>query len=186
MFEKGDIIRISPGYLGEGTEHIVESSSDSDWTVTTDKGIVLQDLHIDKMPELIFEKIRPEATIPTYSTDDAADFDLYTPEGFTIQPGGRINIKLGIKVQIPPGHTLKFESRSGLSWNYGIEVGAGRIDWKYGKELGLILYNHGDKPYMAAPGDRVAQAILTTYLKAKIREGVVTDRDRDGWGSTGK
>lgn len=186
MFEKGDIVRVLPGYPGAGIDHVVESCDEKEYTITTDKGIVLSDMDVEQMPELIFEKTRPEATIPTYGSDDAADFDLYTPESFTIPARGKARIKLGIKVQIPPGFTLKFESRSGLSWNNSIEVGAGRIDWKYGKELGLILYNHSDEPYMAVAGDRVAQAIMTRYERARIKEGVVTDRNRDGFGSTGK
>lgn len=186
MFEKGDMVRIAPGWPGEGRDYQVESVDEKEYLVRTTTGEEISDMWLEKNPDLVFEKTRPEATIPTYGSDDAADFDLYTPEAFTIAPGDRLNIKLGIKVMIPPGFTLKFESRSGLAWNYGIHIGAGRIDWKYGKELGLVIYNHGDKPYMAAAGDRVAQAIMTRYERPRIKEGVVEDRNRDGWGSTGK
>ena len=137
-------------------------------------------------PVIKFEKLSEDAIIPTYADEFAEGMDLYSPVNVSIAPKGQVNIKLGIKAEIPEGYWLKFESRSGLAWKNGLAVGAGVIDGNYNAELGLVLYNHSQAPYMIAKGDRVAQAVAMRHNQLRIAESAVKDGTRDGFGSTGK
>lgn len=139
-----------------------------------------------KNPQIKFQKLSKDATIPTYADNEAEGMDLYSPFDLIIPARGKINIKLGIKADIPRGYWLMFKSRSGTSWKAGIEHGAGVIDNNYKQELGLILYNHGDNDFEIKKGDRVAQAIPMRTNRLNIVEDLVEDGTRGGFGSTGR
>ena len=143
--------------------------------------------YLDTQPEIIWELVQENAKMPKYNPDDhsAAGMDLYCPVDVTIPARSKVNIKLGIKSQIPYGHYMKIEARSGTSWKNCLEVGAGVIDSSYSGEWGLVLYNHSDIDYEVEPGDRIAQAILLKYNRARNVLGI-TSGNRGGFGSSGK
>jgi dUTP pyrophosphatase len=136
--------------------------------------------------KLVFEKIHPDAQIPTYGSEKAAGLDVYSPGNYTIEPGARLLIKTGIKANIPEGTWLSVQSRSGTAVKAGIEKGAGVIDEDYRKEIGILLHNLGNESYHILKGDRIAQMVLLPYLRPEIEEGAVDDNDRGGYGSTGR
>lgn len=79
-------------------------------------------------------------------------------------------------------------SRSGLSVNRDIEVGAGCIDSGYRGEVIVKVYNHGDQDFEYQRGDKVAQLLTVPVLLAGYQEVdnlSDTDRGTDGFGSTG-
>lgn len=128
----------------------------------------------------------PDAKIPEYKSFDAAGMDFYTPVNIYIPPRGQVVIDLGVVPQIPPGYYLRLESRSGYSAKLSMERGAGIIDWGYRDPIGVILYNHSDKPINIKKHDRVCQGIVQEYKRAKNTEGKVNrDINRGGgFGST--
>jgi dUTP pyrophosphatase len=78
--------------------------------------------------------------------------------------------------------------RSGLAWKNHLDVGAGVVDADYRGNVGVILFNHGDKDFAVAPGDRVAQLILQKVDMAavvEVSELPDTARGEGGFGSTG-
>jgi dUTP pyrophosphatase len=78
--------------------------------------------------------------------------------------------------------------RSGLAVKHFIDVGAGVIDSDYRGAVGVVLFNHGDKEFAIAPGDRVAQLILENITVAGVVETDALDdtlRGGSGFGSTG-
>ena len=67
-------------------------------------------------------------------------------------------------------------------------MGAGVVDADYRGNVGVILFNHGDKDFAVEPGDRVAQLILEKVDMAMVTEVTElpdTARGDGGFGSTG-
>ncbi len=62
-----------------------------------------------------FEKVTPDAKIPTFAHDGDAGMDVYANESYVINPGETVLVKTGIKVAIPKGYELQVRPRSGLS-----------------------------------------------------------------------
>jgi len=133
--------------------------------------------------------LNEDATLPTYGSESAAGMDLYASEGAMIPPGKHGVVKTGIAVAIPTGYYGRVAPRSGLAYKLGIDVLAGVIDNDYRGEIMVILHNGGNKPFIAAKGDRIAQMIITPYV-ALLPEPVDslddTERGSGGLGSTGK
>lgn len=79
--------------------------------------------------------------------------------------------------------------RSGLALKHQIDVGAGVIDADYRGNIGIVLFNHSDKPFKVYQGDRVAQLILEKICYADVEDVRTTldetNRGTDGFGSTG-
>jgi len=101
-----------------------------------------------------------KASSPTKGTTWSAGYDLTSSEECVILPRSRKTIKTGIKVILPYSTYGRIASRSGLSFTYGIEVGAGVIDEDYRNELRVILHNHSDEEFKVCEGDRIAQLIV--------------------------
>jgi dUTP pyrophosphatase len=163
-------------------------------------------------PTIRFKKIHPDAKIPTCGTDQAAGLDLYAIEDVLIPPCecpnglltedvviedhidvpvrvGQADVRTGLSLAVPIGFYGKNESRSGLSFKNGIEVGAGVIDADYRGELKVKLYNFTEEPYLVRAGDRIAQLVVNTYLVCdpeEVDELDETERGEGGFGSTGK
>ncbi|MDR3087078.1 MAG: dUTP diphosphatase, partial [Azoarcus sp.] len=110
---------------------------------------------------------------PTYATDGSAAMDLRAcVEGVvTIQPGERLLVKTGIALNMmDPGLVAIVASRSGLSLKHGVRVaqGIGVIDSDYHGEIGVILANDGDKPFLIEPGDRIAQLMFQPVVPVAL------------------
>lgn len=126
---------------------------------------------------------------PKRATHGAAGYDLYTPEGFTIQPGESVIIDLKIKLRIPEGYYGKIESRSGLGFRHGLIAFGGVIDSDYRGTIMIKLFHLGSEPLTVDPGDRVAQMVLNphaSFLVIPVAAVEQTARGEAGFGSTGK
>lgn len=134
--------------------------------------------------------------LPLYGTAGAAGFDLTAAiEGeIVLQPGERKLVPTGLKVALPEGTELQIRPRSGLALKHGITVlnAPGTIDCDYRGEIGCVLINHGQEPFVVKRGERIAQGILASYLRADFAEVTdeaslgATDRGAGGFGSTGR
>ena len=78
-------------------------------------------------------------------------------------------------VEQSPLHTRDalYAPRSGLALNHHIHVGGGVIDQDYRGNVGVIIYNHSDAPFIITSGDRIAQLIcekslIQLYSKCKL------------------
>ena len=125
-----------------------------------------------------------------------AGFDFYTPEDFTLIPGGNKLIDTGVGWEVLHGddskkYMLKLESKSGLSSKYNIRVCAGVIDEGYRGNIGVMLHNYGEDTVKFERGEKIAQGIIyelpdvslcysNKFVKSK------TSRSNQGFGSTGK
>ena len=130
--------------------------------------------------------------LPSYATEGAAGMDLLAAVGdpVTIAPGQRALIPTGLTIALPPGHELQIRPRSGLALRFGIVLpnSPGTIDEDYRGEIGIIVLNTGDAPFVVERGMRIAQAVLAPVLRATWREVdalASTSRAGGGFGSTG-
>ncbi len=93
---------------------------------------------------------------------------------------------------IPPGMAGLIVPRSGNALRLGLTVAnaPGLIDAGYRGELQVILINLGDAPVAIAPGDRIAQLVITPVAlgaPVEVDELPTSDgRDAAGLGSTGR
>ena len=139
---------------------------------------------------LAVKKISESAIIPTKGSEYAAGFDLYADSNGEIPVMGREMVPTGISVILPLGTYGRVAPRSGLTWKYGINVGAGVIDPDYTGEVKVILFNHGDAPFIYNKGDRIAQLILEKFDTAcygivETKDDITSERGAGGFGSTG-
>jgi len=107
-----------------------------------------------------------------------------------LNPGKTLLIQTGFKMQIPQGYEAEVRPRSGMALKHQITVGnsPGTIDSDYRGEVGVILINHSDKPFIITQGDRIAQMIIKEVPYVNLMEGKIDDTERGtkGFGSTGK
>lgn len=130
--------------------------------------------------------------LPSYATAGAAGMDLIAAvrESLTLQPGGRTLVPTGLRVALPPGYELQVRPRSGLAFKNGIILpnSPGTIDEDYRGEVGVIMLNAGDQPFVITRGMRIAQAIVAPVERVswdECDELDETERGTGGFGSTG-
>ncbi len=140
---------------------------------------------------LIVEKMDPEALIPVKATPGSAGYDLFAFEPAVIPAWGQALVSTKLKIRIPNNCYGRIASRSGLSVNNGIEVGAGVIDMDYQGEIKVVLRNFSDSAFNVPRGKAVAQLILErcAYLPIKVISKLtdifgITERGQKGFGSS--
>lgn len=134
-------------------------------------------------------KLHPDAIVPTYGTDGAGCFDLYSLEAGFIPARGRTVSRTGLAFGVPAGHTLDVRSRSGLAFKAGVTAFHGTLDSDYTGELMVLLFNHSDEPYSFMAGARIAQARITASPRVTfctVEQLALTERGAGGFGSTGR
>ena len=130
--------------------------------------------------------------LPEYETEGSAGMDIraHLERPMTIEPGARALVPTGLFMEIPEGYEVQIRARSGLAIKKGIGLvnGVGTIDSDYRGEVGIALINWGQEPFVINDGDRVAQMVVCSYVKAQVEsadELSETDRGPGGFGSTG-
>lgn len=139
-----------------------------------------------------FKKLDEQAKMPTYGTSYSAGADLYAclEEPVTILPGEACMIPTGLSMAIPEGYVGLIFARSGLAVKQGLAPSnkVGVIDADYRGEILVSLFNHSKEPRTVEPGERIAQMVITPFLKAQWMESEELDetvRGAGGFGSTG-
>ncbi|MBQ1272327.1 MAG: dUTP diphosphatase [Clostridia bacterium] len=138
-----------------------------------------------------FKKLNEKAQVPTYGSLSAAGADLYALEKITLQPGQTCLVHTGIAMEIPEGYAGLIYARSGLATKRGLAPAnkVGVIDADYRGEIMVALHNHSAQPQTVDAGERVAQLVVTPFLRVEFDEVSDlsdTDRGAGGFGSTGK
>ena len=139
------------------------------------------------------KKVRPNAILPTYGSKEAAGADLYAclEAPATIGAGQTAFIPTGLAMEIPKGCAGLIYARSSLGTKRGLAPAnkVGVIDSDYRGEIAVVLHNHSQETQTIAPGERIAQLIITpviTPVYEEAEELTDTDRGAGGFGSTGK
>lgn len=127
--------------------------------------------------------------LPAYESFEAAGMDVRaaveTP--VTLMPGKRMLVPTGLSIQLPPGYECQVRPRSGLALKKGITVlnTPGTIDADYRGEIGIILINLSDEPFIINPGERVAQLVVKEYRRIAWEEVERLDETKRGEGAFG-
>lgn len=145
------------------------------------------------MPTIAVKKLRENAMLPTYGSAEAAGADLYAclDESVSIVPGQTLLVPTGIALEVPKGCAGLIYARSSMGVKRGLAPAnkVGVIDSDYRGEIMVALHNHGASPQEIAPGERIAQLLITPVLTPQyeqVDELSDTARGAGGFGSTGK
>ena len=119
-----------------------------------------------------------------------ADIEAQWTEPVTIPPGERRFVKTGLALAIPDGFEGQVRPRSGLALRHGIGIvnSPGTIDSDYRGEIGIVLVNHGNEPFLVEPLARIAQLVIAPVARAELTLVASldeTERGAGGYGSTG-
>jgi dUTP pyrophosphatase len=137
-------------------------------------------------------RLNPAATLPSKAHPGDAGYDLHAAEAVTIGPGERASVGTGIAIELPPRHAGLVLPRSGLAARHGIALvnAPGLIDEGYRGEVRVLLLNTDRaEPFEVAPGDRIAQLLVTPVAGPDVVEADelgATVRGVGGFGSSGR
>ena len=137
----------------------------------------------------------PSVPLPYYETGGAAGADVRANlpgrGAITLEPGQRVLVPTGLRMEIPQGYEVQVRPRSGLALKHGITLPntPGTIDSDYRGPLGVIVMNAGQETFEITHGERIAQLVVAPVVQATFASAQVlsdTDRGAGGFGSTGR
>ena len=139
------------------------------------------------------KKLHDDAIIPTKGTIKSAGYDLYAyfeEDKKEINPGETYMVSTGISLEVPDGYFAGIFARSGIASKRNLRPAncTGVIDSDYRGEIKVPIFNDSDKVQVIENNERVAQMIIMPYLDVTFNEVDSldeTDRDNEGFGSTG-
>ena len=145
------------------------------------------------MDPIRVKKVRANAMLPTYGSQQAAGADLYAclDEDVTIAPGQTVMIPTGLSMELPVGYAGFIYARSSLGTKRGLAPAnkVGVIDSDYRGEFMVALHNHGKVEQTVCHGERIAQLVIAPVVTpgfTEVSELSDTERGAGGFGSTGK
>lgn len=130
--------------------------------------------------------------LPAYETPSSAGMDVRAciEKPVTLQPLERALIPTGLRVQLPQGHEMQIRPRSGLALKHGISLvnSPGTVDADYRGEIGILVINLSNEPFVINDGERICQMVITNYTHVEwdpVEEIDSTVRGDGGFGHTG-
>jgi dUTP pyrophosphatase len=154
---------------------------------------VLENNRRDEMMNVKIKKLDENAVIPTYGSEYSAGCDLYAcmKNSLTIKKGETFLVPTKLSIEIPVGYAGLIYARSGLASKKGLAPAnkVGVIDADYRGEIMVALHNHSNSDQTIDKNERVAQMVITPFLKVIFEQAEqLTDtvRGTGGFGSTGK
>ena len=145
-----------------------------------------------QMYDVNIKKLDEKAIVPTYGSEYAAGFDLYSvsDEVITIKAHETVLVKTGLAMEIPVGYAGMIFARSGLASKKGLAPAnkVGVVDADYRGEVMVALHNHTNEDKTIDAHERIAQMVIMPYAVAnfiEVDELSDTVRGEGGFGSTG-
>lgn len=132
-----------------------------------------------------------EIKLPERASENSIAYDIYSPINVTIPPMQSKMIWTDIKAKFGEEEALLINVRSSMG-KYKIMLAntQGWIESDYYENnsndgnIGINLFNFGEKSYEIKKGDRIAQCMLINYLT--FENGNTNKKRNGGFGSTGK
>jgi len=122
-------------------------------------------------------------------TEHSAGMDIYAAvaDEVVISPGERVLVPTGIAIALPEGFEAQIRPRSGLALKHGVTLinSPGTIDADYRGEIGILLINHGDSPFVISRGSRIAQMVISSVHRAVWSESCNLEHTIRGGGGFG-
>lgn len=135
---------------------------------------------------------RGSQQLPAYATPQSAGMDLRAniEDPITLRPLERRIVPTGLYIALPEGYEAQVRPRSGLALKHGITVlnSPGTIDSDYRGEIGVLLINLSDTPFVINAGERIAQMVVARHEQTElieVEELDDTERGAGGYGHTG-
>lgn len=132
---------------------------------------------------------RSRHALPEYATAMSAGMDLraHLDTPLTLQPLERCLVPTGLFIALPLGYEAQIRPRSGLALKKGITClnSPGTIDADYRGEVGIILANLSNEPFVIQDGDRIAQMVIARYEQAVWEEVDTLETTLRGTGGFG-
>lgn len=130
--------------------------------------------------------------LPAYATIASAGMDVraFLDQPVTLQPLQRALIPTGLRIALPEGYECQIRPRSGLALKHGVTIlnTPGTIDADYRGEIGIIVINLSDTPFVINNGERICQMVITRHSHVEwtpVVELDDTERGSGGFGHTG-
>src|SRR5688500_694073 len=121
---------------------------------------------------VVFKRLRPDAVVPQYMTENAAGMDLAAAidAAIVLAPGERAAVGTGLAMAIAPGFEGQVRPRSGLAIKQGLTVvnAPGTIDSDFRGHCMVLLINLGREPVTIEPGQRIAQLVIAPVVRAEV------------------
>lgn len=135
------------------------------------------------------KKINPEATTPTYGSDGAGCFDLYSCEQVVLAQDESYAFDTGLAFEIPEGYVMLIFLRSSMgARGFALNGHVGVVDSDYRGSVFVPLTMMKRSIQVINEGDRIAQAMVVPFPKVEFMEVETlteTKRGKGGFGSTG-
>ena len=132
---------------------------------------------------------RSHHALPQYATEQSAGVDLRAnlEAPIELRPMERRLVPTGLFLSLPKGFEAQVRPRSGLALKRGITVlnTPGTIDADYRGEVGVILINLSEEPFIIEDGERIAQMIIARHEQAEWEQVEVLDETERGAGGFG-
>ena len=129
---------------------------------------------------------RGSQQLPAYATPQSAGMDLRAniEDPITLRPLERRIVPTGLYIALPEGYEAQVRPRSGLALKHGITVlnSPGTIDSDYRGEIGVLLINLSDTPFVINAGERIAQMVVARHEQAELIEVEELDDTERGAG----
>ena len=144
------------------------------------------------MTELAFQRLDPDAALPTRAHPGDAGLDLQAAVDVVVTPGERAMVGTGLAVAIPEGYAGLVLPRSGLASRHGLTLAnaPGLIDAGYRGEVIVAVVNlDREEAVRIVRGDRIAQLVVVAMPDVApgwVDELPETHRGDGGFGSTGR
>lgn len=136
---------------------------------------------------------RSHHQLPAYETIASAGMDLRAnlEQSIILEPPQRCLVPTGLFISLPVGFEAQVRPRSGLAIKKGITVlnSPGTIDADYRGEIGVILVNLSQEPFVINDGERIAQMVIARHEQVEwqpVESLDETERGAGGFGHTGK
>lgn len=131
--------------------------------------------------------------LPAYQTNQSAGMDIRAnlTEPIELKPLERKLIPTGLYIALPDGYEAQIRPRSGLAIKHGITLlnTPGTIDTDYRGEIGVIMVNLSNDPFVINDGERICQMVVAQYQQIEwqtVESLDETERGAGGFGHTGK
>ncbi len=131
--------------------------------------------------------------LPQYATPQSAGMDLRAnlDAPITLKPLERRLIPTGLRMALPAGFEAQVRPRSGLALKHGVTVlnSPGTIDADYRGEVGVVLVNLSQEPFVVNDGERIAQLVVARHEQPRVVAVDSlddTERGEGGFGHTGR
>lgn len=133
-----------------------------------------------------------QVELPKRGSAHSAGYDFFNPIDVEIPPKTIWVVWTDIKAKMAEDEVLMLYVRSSMAIKRGIILanGTGIIDSDYYENqdndgnIGIALYNMGEKTVLLKQGERIAQGIFTKYLS--VEDEIPSTQRVGGMGSTGK